>query len=129
MNAADDPETARQAARLVQVDYESLHPLTDVELALEDARRVHPDGNLVRHVKFHHGDLTAAREQADLVVTGEYEVGMQDQECLGPESGLALPTEDGGVELYVSSQAFVIDFLPTPKGGGVQPSQVGFPAS
>ncbi|WP_190823440.1 molybdopterin cofactor-binding domain-containing protein [Saccharopolyspora pogona] len=107
MNAADDPETARQAAKLVQVDYEPLDPVTDAELALEDARRVHPDGNLVRHVKIRHGDLTAAREQADVVVTGEYEVGMKEQAFLGPDSVLTLPTEDGGVELYVSSQALV----------------------
>jgi CO/xanthine dehydrogenase Mo-binding subunit len=40
----------------------------------------------------------------DVVVTGEYEVGMQDQAFLGPESGLAVPTEDGGVELSVATQ-------------------------
>ncbi|MEV0056269.1 xanthine dehydrogenase subunit D [Saccharopolyspora shandongensis] len=103
--AADDPETARRAAKLVQVDYELLEPVTDPQRALDGtARDVHPGGNLVRHVKIRHGDLAAARERADVVVTGEYEVGMQDQAFLGPESGLALPAEDGGVELYVSSQ-------------------------
>ncbi|SEF75978.1 xanthine dehydrogenase, molybdenum binding subunit apoprotein [Saccharopolyspora kobensis] len=103
--AADDPHTAKRAAALVQVDYELLEPVTDAERALEETtRRVHPDGNLVRHVKIRHGDVAAARARADVVVSGEYEVGMQDQAFLGPESGLALPTEDGGVELHVSSQ-------------------------
>ncbi|RKT87543.1 xanthine dehydrogenase D subunit [Saccharopolyspora antimicrobica] len=103
--AADDPRTAKRAAALVQVDYELLEPVTDAERALEETtRRVHPDGNLVRHVKIRHGDVAAARARADVVVSGEYEVGMQDQAFLGPESGLALPTEDGGVELHVSSQ-------------------------
>ena len=38
--------------------------------------------------------------EADVVVSGEYEVGMQDQAFLGPESGLAVPAEDGGVDLF-----------------------------
>ena len=40
------------------------------------------------------GSGTATRSAtADVVVTGEYEVGMQDQAFLGPESGLAVPAE------------------------------------
>ena len=35
---------------------------------------------------------------------GEYTVGMQDQAFLGPESGMAVPAEDGGVDLYVATQ-------------------------
>ncbi|GAB2519072.1 xanthine dehydrogenase subunit D [Nocardia heshunensis] len=103
--AADDPEIARRAAKLVVVDYEELDPLTDPEHALDPAaERLHDGPNLVRHVKIRHGDMTRARAAAEVVVTGEYEVGMQDQAFLGPESGLAVPAEDGGVELYVSSQ-------------------------
>ncbi|HEX2411315.1 MAG TPA: molybdopterin cofactor-binding domain-containing protein, partial [Solirubrobacteraceae bacterium] len=47
--------------------------------------------------------------EADVVVTGEYEVGMQDQAFLGPESGLAVPAEDGGVDLFVSTQWLHVD--------------------
>ena len=43
------------------------------------------------------------------MVTGEYEVGMQDQAFLGPESGLAVPAEDGGVDLFVSTQWLHVD--------------------
>ena len=43
------------------------------------------------------------------MVTGEYEVGMQDQAFLGPESGLAVPAEDGGVDLYVATQWLHVD--------------------
>ncbi|MEV6280670.1 xanthine dehydrogenase subunit D [Nocardia sp. NPDC051832] len=103
--AADDPEIARRAAELVVVDYETLEPVTDSELALDPGTRVLHDGsNLVRHVKIRHGDMARARAEADVVVSGDYEVGMQDPAFLGPESGLAVPTPDGGVELYVSSQ-------------------------
>ncbi|MEU5832891.1 molybdopterin cofactor-binding domain-containing protein [Streptomyces diacarni] len=67
------------------------------------AGRVAP-GNLVRHVRIRHGDVARARARADVVVAGVYETGMQDQAFLGPESVLVVPTEDGGVEAYVSSQ-------------------------
>ena len=34
---------------------------------------------------------------------------MQDQAFLGPESGLAIPAEDGGVDLYVATQWLHVD--------------------
>jgi CO/xanthine dehydrogenase Mo-binding subunit len=43
------------------------------------------------------------------VVEGDYEVGMQDQAFLGPESGLAVPAEDGGVDLFVATQWLHVD--------------------
>lgn len=105
--AADHPETARRARDRVRVDYEVLDPLTDAELALtETAPNLHPAGNVIRHVRIRHGDQDAT---ADVVVTGSYEVGMQDQAFLGPESGLAVPDGEGGVDLYVSTQWLHID--------------------
>jgi CO/xanthine dehydrogenase Mo-binding subunit len=98
--AADHPETARRAAAAIGVDFEVLEPLVDAEDALTRAP-IHPDGNVFRHVEVRHGDPDATGE---VVIEGEYEVGMQDQAFLGPESGLAIPTEDGGVELYVATQ-------------------------
>jgi xanthine dehydrogenase D subunit len=100
--AADHPETARRAADRITVDYEVLPPVTDAEAALSPgAARVHEGGNLVRHVPIRRGDPAAT---AEVVVTGEYQVGMQDQAFLGPESGLAVPAEDGGVDLYIATQ-------------------------
>jgi len=103
--AADHPETARRAVARIVVDYEVLTPVTDAEAAMrEGAPVLHPDhvtGNVVRHVPIRCGDEAPT---ADVVVSGEYTVGMQDQAFLGPESGLAVPAEDGGVDLYVATQ-------------------------
>jgi len=105
--AADSPEHARRAAKLVRVEYQVLEPLTDPELALtEAAPRLHPDGNVTRYVKIRHGDQ---RAEADVVVRGEYEVGMQDQAPLGPESGLAIPNSDGGIDLHIATQWLHVD--------------------
>ncbi|MBS2536041.1 xanthine dehydrogenase subunit D [Catenulispora sp. NF23] len=114
--AADHPETARRALKLIQVDYEVLEPVVDARRALFDPEspRVHPDGNLVRHQPVRVGadvDDPAVRARCAVVVSGEYEVGIQDQAFLGPESGLAVPAEDGGVDLYVATQWMHNDLL------------------
>ncbi|MCC3772404.1 molybdopterin cofactor-binding domain-containing protein, partial [Streptomyces sp. UNOC14_S4] len=63
-----------------------------------------PHPNIVHRQPVQRGDIAAARAAADVIVTGDYEVGMQDQAFLGPESGLAVPAEDGGVDLYIATQ-------------------------
>ncbi len=106
--AADHPETARRAVEKIAVDYDVLEPVTDSEEAMsESAPMLHPSGNLLRQVRIKHGDVEAAK--ADVVVEGEYEVGMQDQAFLGPESGLAVPDGRGGVDLYISTQWLHVD--------------------
>jgi xanthine dehydrogenase D subunit len=105
--AAAHPETARRAVAAIGVDYQVLDPVTDAEAALRPgAVAVQPGGNLVRHVRIRRGD---PHVPAHLVVTGSYQVGMQDQAFLGPESGLAVPTAEGGVELYVATQWLHVD--------------------
>ena len=100
--AAEDPELARQALKRINVQYEVLSPVTDMEQALEpDAIRVHPQGNVVRALEIIHGDPAAS---ADVWVEGVYETGMQDQAPLGPEAGLAVPGDDGGVDLFIATQ-------------------------
>jgi xanthine dehydrogenase D subunit len=138
--AADHPETARLAASRIQVDYEVWEPVTDARTALghpgwnqvhdgeaevtelsRESAHLHPEGNLVRHLKIRTGDPAPT---ADVVVVGEYEVGMQDQAFLGPESGLAVPTEDGGVELYVATQWLHVDQRQICGALGLPPEQV-----
>ncbi|HXF56033.1 MAG TPA: xanthine dehydrogenase subunit D [Actinomycetota bacterium] len=105
--AAEHPEQARRAAERIRVVYEPLPAVTDMEEALEPgAPQVHEFGNVVRHVRIVHGHPDA---RADVWVEGYYETGMQDQAPLGPEAGLAVPAEDGGVDLYVATQWLHVD--------------------
>ncbi len=105
--AADHPETARRAAARITAGYRVLPPLTDARAALAPgAPALHEGGNLVRHVRIRKGNPDT---HAAVVVRGEYQVGMQDQAFLGPESGLAVPAEDGGVELFVATQWLHVD--------------------
>ncbi len=102
--AATHPEIARRACELIVVDYEELVPVTNPEIALSGQVEGLPQGGLVRHVRIRHGDVDEARATAEVTVKGRYEMGTQDPAFLGPESGLAVPLGDGGVELYVSTQ-------------------------
>ena len=104
--AADHPETARRALDEIVVDYEVLTPITDPRAVIADPEglKVQDRGGIVRHQPVRVGDVEAAKAAADVVVSGEYEVGIQDQAFLGPESGLAVPADDGGLDLYVSTQ-------------------------
>ncbi|MQA12487.1 MAG: xanthine dehydrogenase subunit D [Pseudonocardiaceae bacterium] len=109
--AAEHPEVARRAINKIGVHYQVLEPLTDPRRAAFDASapRLHEHGNVVRHQPVRVGDVQKARAEADVVVQGEYQIGMQDQAFLGPESGLAVPAEDGGVDLYVATQWMHVD--------------------
>ncbi|AQS66798.1 xanthine dehydrogenase family protein molybdopterin-binding subunit [Streptomyces pactum] len=128
--AADHPETARRAAAKIKVEYRELPVITDEASATApDAVLVHenrddlppspetssgagktpssahvPHPNIVHRQPIIRGDADRASRKADVIVRGEYRFGMQDQAFLGPESGLAVPSEDGGVDLYVATQ-------------------------
>ncbi|MED5445405.1 MAG: xanthine dehydrogenase subunit D [Actinomycetota bacterium] len=98
--AANHPEVAKRAVDAISVDYEQLDPLVNSQEAIE-AAPIHPEGNVIRHLVIKHGDPDAI---GNIVVEGEYEVGMQDQAFLGTESGIAFPSTDGGVDLHISTQ-------------------------
>jgi len=116
--AADEPEQARRAAEAVRVEYEPLEPVDDPEKATEQ-EPLHPDRptmghgyrddprpNVVRSMVIRRGDPDA---EGDVTVTGFYETGQQDQAFLGPESGLAIPDGEGGVDIHVATQWLHVD--------------------
>ena len=116
--AAEDPEQARRAAERIRIEYEPLDPVVDVERATEQpaihdrawthghGHRDDPRPNVVRHIVIRHGDPDA---QGTVSVSGHYELGQQDQAFLGPESGLAVPDGEGGVDIYVATQWLHVD--------------------
>ena len=116
--AAEHPEQARRAAERIVVAYELLEPVADMERATESAplhadnpTRGHgyfddPRPNVVRHMVIRHGDPETS---GDVSVSGVYDIGIQDQAFLGPESGLAVPDGEGGVDIYVATQWLHVD--------------------
>ena len=47
--------------------------------------------------------------EGDVVVEGVYDVGQQDQAFLGPESGIAIPDGEGGIDIHVATQWLHVD--------------------
>jgi CO/xanthine dehydrogenase Mo-binding subunit len=116
--AAEHPEQARRAAGRIKVEFEPLEPVVDPERATRQ-EPIHPqrwtDGhgyrddprpNVVRTLVIRHGNPEAAGE---ISVEGVYDLGIQDQAFLGPESGLAVPDGEGGVDVYVATQWLHVD--------------------
>src|SRR5437763_9330609 len=131
--AAEHPEQARRAAEQVRVEYEPLEPVVDAERATEQ-EPLHPDRptaghgyrddprpNVLRSMVIRHGDPDA---QGDVSVEGVYELGIQDQAFLGPESGLAVPDGEGGVDVYVATQWLHVDRDQVAPCLGLAPEQV-----
>ena len=77
--------------------------------------------NVVRHLVIRHGDPDA---EGDVTVSGVYDVGIQDQAFLGPESGLAVPDGEGGVDIYVATQWLHVDRDQVAPCLGLPPEQV-----
>jgi CO/xanthine dehydrogenase Mo-binding subunit len=116
--AAEEPEQARRAAEAVRVEYEPLEPVVDPERATA-MEPLHPDRptmghgyredlrpNVVRSLVIRRGDPDA---EADVRVEGVYDVGQQDQAFLGPESGIAIPDGEGGIDIHVATQWLHVD--------------------
>ncbi|MBT2305054.1 xanthine dehydrogenase family protein [Variovorax paradoxus] len=117
--AADTEAIARQAVRLIHVDYEELPAVLDPEQALEPgAAIVHDDaasyvqvfdagteGNLCSRTSFHAGDIDAAWAQCDLVVEGTYRTQAQAHLSLEPCGALAEVDAAGRVTLWSANQS------------------------
>ncbi len=107
--AADTRETARRAADLIRVEYETLEPVTDMFEAIRpDAPRVHDAGNILGVSRAVKGDADAAFEQCAHVVEQTYTTQMIEHAYLEPEACLAVPT-DTGVKVYSQSQGVYED--------------------
>ena len=114
ITAAEDPETARRAARAIVVEYDVLEPLTDLVEAQEQ-------GEVFRHVRAVRGAPTA---HGDIAVEGYYEMGTQDQAALGTEAGIAFPDGEGGIDLFAPSQWIHVDHEQIVASLGLRDEQV-----
>ena len=110
--AAETPEIARQALKLIQVEYEPLPVVANAEQAREpDAPLVHeewPTGNLLEHIKVRHGDVEQGFAQADVIVEAEYRTPAYDHLFLEPECSIGVPAgydaDHPRLTVYVGSQ-------------------------
>ena len=109
--AASDRRTAREAAALVDVEYDILAPVLDpVEALASGAPQVNPKhANLLGHTVLRRGDADAALAASTHVVTGTWTTQRIEHLYLEPESALAEPGPDGGLRLFTQGQGVFDD--------------------
>jgi CO/xanthine dehydrogenase Mo-binding subunit len=105
--AAVSPQAAEEAAELIDVDYDDLPGVFDLEAALEPgAPLVHEEGNLL--VSWDIGAdaaaVDAALAAADLVVEGVYRTQRVEHAYLEPEAGIGWVETGGIITLRVATQ-------------------------
>jgi len=102
--AAVDPETAAEAADLVDIDYEPLPGVYSAEDALAgDAPLVHDEGNVLVNWRLERGDLDAAFAKAAVVVENTYRTQHVEHAYMETEAGVGW-LENDVVTLRVSTQ-------------------------
>ena len=108
--AAVDDQTARDAAALVEVEYEELAAVVDPEAALKDgAPQVNPTyPNELSHTVIRRGDVETALSSSAHVVKGTWQTQRVEHLFLEPECALAEPTRTG-IKLYTQGQGIFDD--------------------
>ncbi len=96
--AADSLETARKAAMAAIIEYEDLEPVLDVVEAL---RKQHFVLDSHTHKR---GDSVGALATAPRRLQGTLHIGGQEHFYLETQISSVMPTEDGGMIVYTSTQ-------------------------
>ena len=124
---ATDPHIAEDALDLIEVEYEELPPVLDVQEAMSDAAPVlHPDlrteelaqaaynaqgdkpadqqTNIAKHLEMALGDTEAGFAEADIIVEGEFGTTMAHQGYIEPHASTAMWQQDGELIVWTSTQ-------------------------
>jgi CO/xanthine dehydrogenase Mo-binding subunit len=116
--AAVSASVARKALSLIEVDYEILPHVTDVDEAMKPgAPLLHESmitagvepaptkpSNVARRHEFGHGDVEKGFKKADIIVEREFKTEATHQGYIEPHACLATLSPDGVAELWVCTQ-------------------------
>lgn len=113
--AAEDRETAEKALGLIEVSYEVLPFVMDMQAAMKDgAPQIHdeadtegifdPAHNLVHHIKAEVGDFDTAIKEAEHVIEGEFTTPKQQHAQMEPHICITYLDEDNRLVVRSSTQ-------------------------
>ena len=120
--AAIDARTARQALKLIEVDYEVLPHVTDVDEATMPGapllneniytRGINPrptePSNVARRSQYGHGDVDEGFKEADVVIERSYKTEQTHQGYIEPHACVASVNADGTGDLWVCTQGHFV---------------------
>lgn len=96
--AAETYDLGLAAAALVKIEYEELPAILEIEDALEQESYTYPPQMMIK------GDAEAAIASAAHTISGELRCGGQDHFYLESNVALAVPRDDGDLDVYSSTQ-------------------------
>ncbi|MBL7174049.1 MAG: molybdopterin-dependent oxidoreductase, partial [Desulfobacteraceae bacterium] len=103
--AAENDHAAQQAVDAVQVNYQELPPVFDMERALDqDATPIHEGGNLLFRRTIRKGDAAEGLLRSHVVVQRCYQTSHLEHAYLEPDAGAGYLDEDGTLVIYASTQ-------------------------
>ena len=114
--AATSALLAQDAARLIEVTYEVLPHVTDVDAAMAPGAPVIREGvadysvpegmhgNVARYMEFGHGDVEAGFAAADIIREHTYKTEATHQGYIEPHAAVGQMGEDGRGEMWVCTQ-------------------------
>ncbi|MDX8460562.1 xanthine dehydrogenase family protein molybdopterin-binding subunit [Mesorhizobium humile] len=120
--AAIDARIARQALKLIEVDYEVLPHVTDVDEAAQHHAplindQVFTEGleekpakpsNVTKRTQFGHGDVHKGFAQADFIVERSFKTEQTHQGYIEPHACVASVNPDGTADLWVCTQGHFV---------------------
>jgi CO/xanthine dehydrogenase Mo-binding subunit len=123
--AAETPEQATEALKLIKVNYTPLPTVFDPREALKpNAPKIHEKGNIMYQCRVRKGDVAKGFEKSDEIVENEYTTPRQEHGYLEPEAALGLPEPDGSVTVIVGTQSPFLVQMNVSKVLGVPLDQV-----
>jgi CO/xanthine dehydrogenase Mo-binding subunit len=120
--AAIDARVAKQALKLIEIEYEILPHVTDVDEAFADGAPLINDtiittgveprperpSNVSMRSQFGHGDVDAAMAKADFVVERTFKTEQTHQGYIEPHACVANFSADGTADLWVCTQGHFV---------------------
>ncbi len=103
---AETRDIAVQAAKLVTLEAEELPRLLDPEEALTSSNLIHEHlgTNQINEHKVRRGDTNKGFADSTLILEKFYQTQHIEHSYMEPESGIAIPRDDGVMEIYGSMQ-------------------------
>ncbi|RWA67454.1 xanthine dehydrogenase family protein molybdopterin-binding subunit [Mesorhizobium sp.] len=120
--AAIDARIARQALKLIEVDYEVLPHVTDVDEAMKhtaplindaifteglEEKPVKPS-NVSKRTQYGHGDIHQGFAEADMIVERSFKTEQTHQGYIEPHACVASVNPDGTADLWVCTQGHFV---------------------
>lgn len=103
--AAETKDIAAKAIELIEAEFEVCEVVDNPVRARDpDAPLLHDRGNLLKHIKVRKGDIEEGFTKADVILEQTYFTQTTDHAFLEPECSIAVPLDDGRMEIYVGSQ-------------------------